>query len=138
MEEIMETYGGFPLKENYLEIANDVLKKYGLEAEYEDKRLYIPFISRPYFTEEELQECRDEGFEEKDIQRMRASRFYAEIHLYVDDPKAGIRDVGYGFDADGDGEYDDDEIKEEHITEDEHHQMVRIIQDILNAAVDCG
>ena len=137
MEEIMETYGGFPLKDNFLEIANDVLKKDGLKAEYSDGRLFIPFISRPYYSEEELQECRDDGFSEKDIRRMEASRFYAEIVIYIEDPRAGIRDVGYEFKVDGDGEYDDEEIQDSHISDDEYDRIVEMIEAILNAATDC-
>ena len=35
-DEIGEIYGGFPLRENFMEIGNAALKEFGVEAEYED------------------------------------------------------------------------------------------------------
>lgn len=135
LESVVEIYGGFPLKEDFLEAGNVALKKYDLEAEYEDGVIRIPYINRPYYSEEELDECRDEGFSEKDIQRMMESRFYAEIIIEVADFKVGITEVGYEYSADGDGEFDDEEVVEGHITEEDYDQIILIIESFLNEAV---
>ncbi len=135
-ESVVEIYGGFPLKEDFLEAGNVALKKYDLEAEYEDGVIRIPYINRPYYSEEELDECRDEGFSEKDIQRMMESRFYAEIIIEAADFKVGITEVGYEYSADGDGEFDDEEVVEGHITEEDYDQIILIIESFLNEAVD--
>ena len=80
-ESIVEIYGGFPLKENYLELGNTVLEKYGLKAEYQEGLIQMPYINRPYYSEEDFDDCRDHGFSEKDIKRMMESRFYADIFI---------------------------------------------------------
>ena len=137
-EEVVEIYGGFPLKKDFLEIGNAALKDFGVEAVYEDGIIRIPYVERPYYTEEELQECRDEGFSDKDIRRMKESVFYAEVQIEVRDPQAGITDAGFDCWADGDGEFDDPEIWEDHLTDEEWDQQIAMIEAFLNATVDCG
>ena len=137
-ESVVEIYGGFPLKENYLELGNTAMEKYGLKAEYLEGLIRMSYINRPYYSEEDLDDCRDHGFTEKDIKRMMESRFYADIFIEAKDPKAGITEVGYLFSADGDGEFDDLEEIESHITDEEYNQIIEIIESFLNVAVDCG
>jgi len=137
-DEVVDIYGGFPLKENFLDVGNEALKKFGVEAVYEDGIIRIPYVERPYYTEEELQECRDEGFTDKDIRRMKESMLCAEAQIMVEDPQAGITEASYDIQVEGDGEYDDFEVWQDHLTDEEWDQQIVMIEAFLNAAVDCG
>ena len=136
-EEIDEIYWGFPLKENFLEIGNAALAKYGVTAEYHDEAVGIIFVVRPYYPEEELERCRAEGFSPKDIARMKKSRFYARAVLLVSDPKKGLDGSAFHCIADGDGEFDGQEAFIRALTDEEWDQMFAMMEDFLNATVDC-
>lgn len=137
-EEVVETYGGFPLKSNFMVVGNAALERYGVKAEYKDGFISISYVCRPYFTDEELDDAREQGCTPKDIARMKESKLYAQVVIEVQDPSAGITKAGYDAWADGDGEYDDYEIIDDHLTEEEWDLQIKMTEAFLNVAVDAG
>lgn len=137
-ESVLEIYGGFPLKENFLDAGNAVLAQYDLQAEYEDGVIRIPYVARPYYTAEELEEYLEEGIDEEYIPQMKQSVLYAEIVIDAEDSKSGITDVGFECRAEGEAAEDDPEIIEDHLTEKEWDLQIELIEAFLNAAVDAG
>ena len=132
-DEIGEIYGGFPLRENFMEIGNAALKEFGVEAEYEDGIIRIPYVCREYFNEEDL-----EWFEENefDLDEVRKSRLYAVALIRVEDPKIGVTGADLDCWADGEAENDDAEIIEDHMSSEEWDQAEKLIEAFLNVAVN--
>ena len=89
-EEIPEVYGAFPLKEDFLEAGNAVLKKYGVQAKIVDNVIHIPFADRLLFSEDELA---DNGIGEDDDD-MKEWRMRVDACISLNgDPEEGIREV---------------------------------------------
>ena len=68
---------------------------------------------------------------------MKKSRFYAQATLVVSDPKKGIDRSAFDCWADGDGEFDGKETFIRTLTDEEWEQIFAMMEDFLNAAVDC-
>lgn len=137
-ESIVEIYGGFPLKGDFLDAGNSVLAERELEAEYIDGMIRIPFICRPYYTADELDDWQDEGCTEKEIKEMQRAVFHVEVLISAEDPAKGITEVDYEFYIDGEEVYDDYEIMDDHVTDEDYDRMIEIVEAFLNAAVDAG
>ncbi|MBR4484299.1 MAG: AAA family ATPase, partial [Erysipelotrichaceae bacterium] len=59
-EEIDGIYGGFSLKENYLDLGNAALAPYGVQAILERGVIRIPFADRPLYDEDEIHDLADD------------------------------------------------------------------------------
>lgn len=53
-ESVVEIYGGFPLKTDFLDAGNAALTEFGMKAELEDGVIRIPFVDKHRYTLEEL------------------------------------------------------------------------------------
>ena len=137
-ESVVEIYGGFPLKEDFLDAGNTVLAEWDMEAEYVDGVIRIPFICRPYYTEDELDDWRDEGCTEDEIRDMRKAMFHVDLLIGAENPAAGITDVSYDFFIDGEEVYDDIEVMDDHVTAEDCDRMIEIAEAFLNWAVDAS
>ena len=134
-DEIAEIYGGFPLKENFLDIGNAALAKFGAEAVLaDDDVIRITFADRPLYTPEDLDELCDDEESLEDMKTWRL-RLTACIEL-SGDPSIGIRET-YGeyevitpWDADFSDCYE--------FTDDDYQQAIALIEVFLDAVIDCG
>ncbi len=135
-DEIPDIYGGFPLKENYLEAGNAALKKYGVKATVVNGAIRIPYLSRPYCDEEELDYYRDEClWEEKYVEEAKGWLLKADAIIRLEtDPRKGITEADIECYAEGLGE--DDDYSEDRITPEEYELALKIIIDFLDTAVD--
>lgn len=131
-ESVAEIYGGFPLKENFLEAGNAVLADFGVKAELEDGVIRIPFVDKQRYTLEELREMWPDDEEDPDDWRIQVA---ACIEL-SDEPAEGVTDSYYEYEfilpenVDDDSDYD--------ITREEYDRAILLIETFLNAAVDCA
>ena len=135
-ESVVEVYGDFPLKSDFLNAGNTVLAEHGLEAEYVDGMIRIPFICRSYYTDEDLDAWRAEGCTEKEIRDMKRAIFHVDLLIEAENPESGITDVDYEFFVDGEEVYDDFEIMDEHVTPEDYDRMIETAEAFLNVAVD--
>ena len=137
-ESVVEIYGGFPLKPDFLDVGNAALKERDLKAKYEDGLICIPFICRPYYTPDELDDWRAEGCTEEEIRDMKRAVFHVDLLIEAKDPSKGITDLDYEFFIDGEEVYDDYEIMDDHVTLEDYNKMIETAESFLNVAVDCG
>ena len=132
-EEIAEIYGGFPLKEKFLEAGNVALKKYGVEAKLEEGTILIPFVDRLLYTQEDLDYLCDTDESEEDMKTWRVE-IDACIEL-ADDPVQGIQNACYAYEVVTPwepGEFNDCfDIRGE-----EYSKAIELIETFLNAAVN--
>ena len=129
-ESVTEVYGGFPLKENFLEAGNAALAGFGVKASYEEGVIRIPYMDKQLYTLEELRESWPLNDDEPDDWRVLLT---ACIEL-SNGPEEGVTDSYYEYeliipeDVDDDGDYD--------ITEKEYNRAILLIETFLNAAVN--
>ena len=132
VESVAEIYGGFPLKEDFLEAGNAALAEFGVKAEYEDGVIRIPFVDKQRYSMEELREMWPDDEDDPDDWRVQVA---ACIEM-ADGPAEGVTDSYYEYeyvlpeDVDDDSDYD--------ITREEYDRAIMLIETFLNAAVDCG
>ena len=135
-DSITEIYGEFPLREDFLEAGNAALEALDLKAYMEGREIRIPFLSRPYYDEEDLEEFRDSGWEDKDIEDVRKWTLKAEAVILIrKNLQKGILEVGMDCDVEGLGEYDE-VYPEDAIDEEDEEEAVRVMATFLNLAVD--
>ena len=137
-EETAEIYAGFPLKAGFMDMGNLALASFGLQAVLDDGVIRIPFVDRPLYTQEELDELCDSDETEEDMKTWRV-RVEACIEL-ADDPSLGIRDVYCEHEvivpwADEDDDYND---CFDGLNEMEYQQSIILFETFLNVTVDCG
>ncbi len=134
-ESVAETYGGFPLKKDFLSAGNAALEKYGVKAKLEDNLIRIPFADRECYTADELEEMfpsdEDAPAEKPEDWRVRLD---ACIQLSKD-PSEGVKDAWYEYDLINPYDADDEEFCCE---KEEFDLAITLIETFLNAAVDCG
>ena len=94
-ESVVEIYGGFPLKPDFLDVGNAALKERDLKAKYEDGLICIPFICRPYYTPDELDDWRAEGCTEEEIRDMKRAVFHVDLLIEAKDPSKGTISPGF-------------------------------------------
>ena len=136
-ESIGEIYGGFPLKENYLEAGNAQLAKYGVQAKVVDAVIRIPFVDRLLFREDEYEEyCIDD----EDNADMKEWRMTVEACVTLDgDPEDGIREAFCEYHVITQDGYDEGEFDEYYEPRNEEYdQAITLIETFLNGAVECG
>ena len=135
-EEIVEVYGTFPLKDNFLDAGNVALEEYGIKGKIKDGVIKIPFVDRLLFNEDEYDFYGiDEDSEDMKRWRMRI----AATIVPADTPAQGVTDayVEYYVLIPGDEmNRDFDEYYEPR--QEEFDQAQGLIELFLNAAVDCG
>ena len=131
-ESVVEIYGGFPLKEDFLEIGNAALAEYGVKAELEDGVIRIPFLDKQRYTLEELREFWPEDEDDPDDWRVLVA---ACIEL-SDEPAEGVVDSYYEYEFVFPDDVDDDSDYE--VTKEEYDRAIALIETFLNATVDCG
>ena len=135
-EEIVEVYGTFPLKDNFLDAGNDALEEYGVKGKIKDGVIKIPFVDRLLFNEDEYDFYGiDEDSEDMKRWRMRV----AATIVPADNPAQGVTDayVEYYVLIPGDEmNREFDEYYEPR--QEEFDQAQGLIELFLNAAVDCG
>lgn len=132
-EEIVEVYGSFPLKADFLEAGNAALEEYGVKGKIKDGVVKIPFADRLLFNEDEYDDYGiDEETEDMKQWRMRV----AATIVPAEDPSRGITDayVEYYVLIPGDeSNRDFDEYYEPR--QEEYDQAQALIQVFLDAAV---
>lgn len=136
LEEIEELYKGFPLKKNFMEDGNKALEKYGAQAVLEKGTVRIHHVSRPYYSEEDLDYFRDTGDDEEDIAEV--SRWTMEGDAFIElkkDPSKGIQKVSTDYYVKGIGDFDDPWCYER-VTDEEQAYARKLIEAFLDAAVD--
>ena len=134
-EEISEIYGGFPLKDNFLEAGNAAIAVHGAAAELVDDKIRIHYLSRQFYTEEELDDFRDNGDDEDLIGIVSKWLLKADALIVPDqNPKNGILEADYECWAEGPDEYDE-VYPYDQITGEEVDLALKVIEDFLNAAV---
>ena len=135
-EEIVEVYGSFPLKKNFLEAGNAALEEHGVKGKIKDGVIKIPFADRLLFDEDEYDDYGiDEDFGDMKQWRMRV----AATIVPANDPAQGIKDayVEYYVLIPGDEmNRDYDEYYEPRL--EEYNQAQGLMELFLNVAVDCG
>ena len=135
-EEIVEVYGSFPLKKDFLEAGNAALEGFSVKGKIKDGVIKIPFADRLLFSEDEYDDYEiDEDCEDMKQWHMRV----AATIVPADDPAQGIRDayVEYYVLIPGDEmNRDYDEYYEPRL--EEYNQAQGLMELFLNAAVDCG
>lgn len=130
-ESVVEIYGGFPLKADFLEAGNAALAEFGVKAELENGVIRIPFVDKQRYTLDELREFWPDDEDDPDDWRVQVA---ACIEL-SDEFEEGVVDSYYEYefivpdDVDDDGDYD--------ITREEYDRAIVLIETFLNAAVDC-
>lgn len=131
-ESVVEIYGGFPLKENFLEIGNAALAEYGVKAELEDGVIRIPFLDKQRYTLEELREFWPEDEDDPDDWRVLVA---ACIEL-SNEPSEGVVDSYYEYELVFPDDVDDDSDYE--VTKEEYDRAIALIETFLNATVEIG
>ena len=135
-ESVVEMYGGFPLREDFLEAGNAALEKLGLKAYIDDDEIRIPFLSRPYCDEEELEYYRDSGWEEEDIEDI--SKWILKLEAVIrigKDLREGILETDMLCDVENVDEYDE-VYPEDQICQEDADNAITVIETFLNLAVD--
>ena len=134
-EEIDGIYGGFPLKDNYLELGNTALAPFGVQAVLEDDVIRIHFVDRLLYNEEEIYDIADNEEMEQELSTWKIS-IDACISL-AGDPVDGIQETYYEFEIitpdniEGLEELND-------IRAEEYDRAIELVETFLNAAVDAG
>ncbi len=135
-EEIVDIYGGFPLKENFLEAGNALLAQYGVQAELDEEEgvIKIPFVDRLLFDEDDL--CGPDGNDEF----MKAWRMKVAACIQLaENPEQGICDTfceWFTFDPEDEDEEDYGDYYDPRA--EEFDQGFDLISTFLNGTVDCG
>ena len=130
-ESVVEIYGGFPLKADFLGAGNAALAEFGVKAELENGVIRIPFVDKQRYTLDELREFWPDDEDDPDDWRVQVA---ACIEL-SDEFEEGVVDSYYEYefivpdDVDDDSDYD--------ITREEYDRAIVLIETFLNAAVDC-
>lgn len=137
-EEMVDVYSAFPLKESFLKAGNVALKKFGLTAKLENDTIWIHFLSKPYFTEDDLEEFRDNDFDENDIASFRKWTIEGEAFIKLN-KELEKRIIEIGTDYQPDNYDDEDEYFEDmydKITDEDENLGGRVLEAFLDAAVD--
>ena len=135
-EEIVEIYGGIPLKADFLAAGNERLAKRGLAAYADGKVIRIPFMDRPLFAEEDYAFYGLDDEINADMKKWRM-RIEACVEL-AEDPGEGVCDayLNYYVDTMNDDGGDYEEYYEPR--REEFGQAVDLAGEFLDGAVDCG
>lgn len=133
--ETVEIYGGFPLKENFLDIGNAALAEFGVQAELtDDDVIRIPFVDRLLYTQDDLDELCDD---EESMEDMKTWRVRAEACIELsDDPSIGVRDAYSEYRIITPWDIDFDDCFE--LTDEEYQQSIFLIETFLNTVIDCA
>lgn len=135
-EEVVEVYGAFPLKVDFLEAGNSALEKYGIQAVQEGRKIRIHYLSRRYYDEEDLEDLRWNGFEDEDIEDVRKWTLEADAYIRLGgNDRNRVRKVNTNYYIAGLGE-DDDVWAYDGVTEEDDSVGLEAILAFLNAAVD--
>ena len=137
-DEIRDVYGVFPLKKDFLEAGNQALEKLGLKAVVEENVIRIPYLSRPFYSEEDLDYLRDVGCEEDIVEDVSKWLLKAEALIWMgENPDDGIVEVGieaYVFGT----EEDDDICLEDQFGSEDEEAARKAIERFLDTAMDTG
>lgn len=135
-DSITETYGGFPLKKDFLAAGNAALEKYGVRAKLEDGLIRIPVFEKNRFTEEEMEEVFPaDVFDPPEKPEDWRVRVDACI-LLSENPAEGVKDSWYDYKYLSPYRIEDDEDEYE-CEEEELDLAIKLAETFLNAAVDC-
>lgn len=133
-EEIVNTYSGIPLKENFMETGNTALESYGVQAVLKDGVIRIHFADRPLYDEDEINELAEDDEMEEALANWKIS-----IDACIQPGKHladGIQDSFYTYEI-LTPEHIEGLEEEYDICPKEYDQAIRLVEAFLNAAVDC-
>lgn len=133
-EGIPEVYGGFPLKNGFIEIGNSALQKYGVKAEYNEgtNEILIPFVDKERFTLEELREMWPDDEDDPKDWRVRLTA----VMVLSKNPAEGITEAGCEYELFAPDNVDEQDVYYD-LTDEEYDLAIELIETFLNATVDC-
>ena len=137
-EEIRDVYSVFPLKANFLEAGNAALRELNMQATMKEHVIRISCLTRPLYSETDLDWMRDNGWNEEDLELAAQLQMQAVALIRTgENPAEGIRCAELDctmFGPDKDEEIDADlEVSKEDVD-----IARKAIEKFLDAAVDVG